>query len=98
MNTLSKTSRIIQTEHTYIQKLEGEAVLLNVDNNQYYRLDEESYRMFSVLISSSDAGTAYKKLVEEYDVPPQELWQDLEEFVATLAGSGLIMVLNASME
>jgi hypothetical protein len=92
--TIIPGSRIEKTENTLVQELHCEAVLLNLDNNQYYRLDEISLRMFNVVISSSNLGHAMKTLSAEFDVVEDKLWDDLVKFLVDLEKSGLIQVLN----
>ena len=86
--------KIRKTENTLLQELDREAVLLNLDNNQYYRLDENSLRMFNVMISAYDLSEAQKILLAEYAVPAEKLWHDLMEFAEDLEASGLVRVLN----
>ena len=87
-------ARITKSDHTLIQELDDEAVLLNLENNQYYCLDEDSLRMFDVLITSANLHVAYTVLRGEYDVTGEKLWDDLIKFIDDLAKSGLIRVLD----
>ena len=91
---ITPISKIVKTENTLLQELDCEAVLLNLDNNQYYRLDEISLRMFNLMINSKDLNEAHKTLSAEYDVPAEKLWHDLIEFAEDLEKSGLVCVLN----
>jgi len=94
MMTNNPLARITKADHTLIQKLEDEAVLLNLDNNQYYCLDADSLRMFDVLITSANLGEAHAELKGEYDVTAEKLWEDLIQFIGDLEKSGLIRVLD----
>ncbi len=91
---LTRGSKIIQAQHAYVQELDKEAVLLNVENNQYYRLDEDSLRMFTVLTTSPTLGDAHALLSKEYDVDAEELWQDIGKFIADLYQSGLVRLVD----
>ncbi len=86
--------KIVKTENALLQELEREAVLLNLDNNQYYCLDEDSLRMFDVLITSANLGVAYTILKDEYEVTGEKLWDDLIQFIDDLEKSGLIRALD----
>ncbi len=86
--------KIVKTENTLLQELDCEAVLLNLVNNQYYRLDENSLKMFKLMIITSDLNEAHKILLAEFDVTAEKLWHDLIEFGEDLEKSGLIRVLN----
>ena len=91
-------ARILKAEDALVQELEHEAVLLNLENNQYYRLDEDSLRMFQVLTSSASLAEAQTRLLGEYAVPADALLQDLVNFVNELARAGLVRVVDEPLE
>lgn len=72
------------------RQLDGELVLLNLDTETYFGLDEVGTRMWEVLCSSSSVEEAYQKLVEEYDVDSATLRNDLESLLSQLVESGLL--------
>jgi hypothetical protein len=86
--------RLVKPGDVYVQDLDGEAVLLNLNDNQYYGLDENGFRMFSVLTSSSSVREAFELLLKEYDVDPTQLTEDLEAFIASLHDSGLVEAVD----
>jgi hypothetical protein len=91
---ISRLTKFSQSKNTFMKELEGEAVLLNLQNNQYYRLDQESLRMFQVMITSRDLGAAFDSLLGEYMVSPEQLWEDLVSFVIELQNNGIIVTFN----
>ena len=60
-----------------MQDLNGESVFLNCDREEYFSLDEVGTRMLMVLQQSQTIESAYEVLIEEYDVEPEKLRQDL---------------------
>jgi hypothetical protein len=74
-----------------LQDLEGEAVLLNLANGQYYGLDEASYHMYKTLISSGSVEMAFEVLSQEYEVDLRQFRADLDRFVVHLAENGLLL-------
>jgi hypothetical protein len=82
--------RVIKSSNVLLQDLEGEAVLLNLENGQYYGMDENSYHMYQTLLSSVSVQAAYYSLVQEYEVEPEQLRSDLEEFLAHLLENSLV--------
>ena len=91
---ITPESKIVKAENSLLQELDREAVLLNLDNNQYYRLDENSLHMFKLMIISTNLSEAHKTLSTEYDVPAEKLWHDLIVFAEDLEKSGLVRVMN----
>lgn len=87
----SASRRLMSAPDVLLQDLEGEAVLLNLKNGQYYGLDENSFHMYKLLISSDSVEAAYAGLCQEYDVEPEQLRSDLDQFVAHLLENGLLI-------
>jgi hypothetical protein len=87
----SKLRRVIKAPDVLLQDLEGEAVLLNLANGQYYGLDETSYDMYKILLSSSSVQAAYESLCLAYEVEPDKLKADLDQFLKHLLENGLLL-------
>jgi hypothetical protein len=92
---VSLTDRITVPEDVLISRLEDESVLLNLDNERYYGLDDVGTRMFSVLTSSASVQSAWEKLTDEYDVDHEVLRQDLVALIDKLLEQGLVEVSQA---
>lgn len=69
-----------------------EAVLLNLKTELYLGLDAVAARLWTVLKDAPSIQAAYDALVDEYEVPPERLRQDLDEFLDKLLEQGLIEV------
>jgi len=78
-----------------ISRLQEESVLLNLDNESYYGLDDVGTRMLSVLNSSDSVQSAWLQLVDEYDVDREVLRDDLVSLVERLLEQGLVEVSPA---
>jgi len=83
--------QVIKSPDVLLQDLEGEAVLLNLVNGHYYGMDENSFQMYKTLTTSSSVGEAYESLLQEYEVEPERLRADLEQFLAHLLENGLLI-------
>ena len=90
--SLSSEMRIEIPEGVLLRELQGEAVILNLDSESYFGLDEVGTRMWAALTSAPDVGAATRALLEEFDVPAEELARDLAELVESLAAAGLVRV------
>jgi len=78
-----------------ISRLQEESVLLNLDSERYYGLDDVGTRMLSVLTSSDSVQSAWLQLVDEYDVDREVLREDLVTLVERLLEQGLVEVSPA---
>ena len=79
-------------EDVVFQELEGEAVLLNLGTGKYYGLDAVGTRMWHTLTEYGRVEPGYQALLERYDVPQEQLRQDLLALLDTLAGYGLLLL------
>ena len=87
----SDTRKFTKGLHVLVQDLDGEAVLLNLNNGQYYGLDEVGFRMYQLLITSGSLDTTYAALLREYDIDPQQLRSDLQKLLDELLENGLVL-------
>jgi hypothetical protein len=88
--------RIEIPDSVLIRELQGESVLLNLDSESYFGLDEVGTRMWSALTTTPDTDAACAVLLKEYDVAPERLRDDLAAFIDSLAEAGLIRVAPRS--
>ena len=82
--------RIVKNPDVLIQELDGEAVLLNLGNGQYYGLDEVGFRTYELLVSSGSLDAAREELLKEYDSDPAQITSDLDKVFHDLMDHGLI--------
>jgi hypothetical protein len=87
----SRLGQVIKAPDVLLQDLEGEAVLLNLANGQYYGMDENSFHMYKTLISSGSVQAAFVILAQEYQVEPDQLRADLDQFLGHLLENDLIV-------
>jgi len=87
---VSFSQKVSTPEDVLFRDLGGESVLLNLDNENYYGLDEVGTRMWDVLTTSTSIQTAYDTLLAEYDVAPEVLQQDITRLVEDLVVQGLL--------
>ena len=73
-----------------VRELQGESVLLNINTESYFGLDDVGTRMWGVLAASPSVEAAYETLLSEYEVEPERLRADLRQFIDKLKELGLI--------
>lgn len=77
-------------DNVLFQEVDGEAVLLSLDEGCYYGLDELGTRIWKLLDQDLDNEQVVAAIVEEYDVAPEQARRDLDRFLGDLEQSGLI--------
>jgi len=89
--TISFSDRVTVPDDVLISHLQDEAVILNLDNERYYGLDDVGTRFLSVVTTSESIESAYDRLRGEYDVDPDILRNDLLALIENLIDRGLLI-------
>ena len=90
--SISFSDRVKIPDDVLISKLQEESVILNLDSERYYGLDDVGTRILSVLATSESIEAAYETLLKEYDVAAHVLREDLVELVERLINLGVIKI------
>jgi coenzyme PQQ synthesis protein D (PqqD) len=90
--TFSFDQKLIVTQDTLINVLEGESVLLNLKSENYFGLDPVGTRMWTLLTTSDSIQSAYEALLDEYDVGADKLRLDMQDLIEELIANGLMEV------
>jgi hypothetical protein len=86
------SARVSVPEGVLVRNLEGESVVLNLETEKYFGLDEVGTRMWTLLTEAGNIQSAYDRLVAEYDVEPAQLRADMEKLISELVEHGLLTV------
>ena len=89
--TVSFSDRVAVPDGVLISQLQEESVILNLESERYYGLDDVGTRFLTVLTSSESIEAAHEKLSREYDVDPNVLRDDLFALVEKLVDQGLLI-------
>ena len=77
------------------QEVTGETVLLDLNSESYFGLDEVGTRIWQLLQENNDLRSVFDTMLEEYDVTPEQLESDLDELVGKLTEAGLVSIEGA---
>jgi hypothetical protein len=77
-------------ETVLVRQLGNESVLLNLDSEAYFGLDEVGTRMWAALEQTGSTQGAFELLLEEFEVEPERLRSDLAAFLERLVEAGLV--------
>ena len=92
---ISPKQKVRPMENVLIQDLVEESVLLDLENEEYFGLDSVGKRMLSSLEESESTESAYQLLLEEFEVEPEQLRQDLQDFISKMVGYGLVEITSS---
>ena len=89
---ISFSDRVRIPDDVLISRLQEESVILNLDSERYFGLDDVGTRILSVLTNSDSIEAAYESLLGEYDVDRVVLREDLLALIESLLQKGIVQV------
>lgn len=84
--------RVAFPEHVLFQELQGEAVLLDLQQGQYYGLNALGTRVWNLLHDGKGVGEVIQTLLAEYDCTEEQIKADIAHFLNELYAKGLVQV------
>jgi hypothetical protein len=72
------------------QELDKEAILLDLNGEAYYGLDEVGMRLWQLLAANGDFDAAVAQMLTEYEVEEEVLRRELLELLEDMAQSDLV--------
>lgn len=94
--TVAFSDRVRIPDDVLISNVQEESVILNLDNERYYGLDDVGTLFLSILTSSESIEAAYETLLSEYDVDSEVLRHDLIALVERLVEHGVVRISPGS--
>lgn len=80
-------------KQVYMRPVDGQMVLLNLESEEYFGLDEVGSNIVGKLIAMAP-DHALAQLEDDYEVAPETLRQDVEALVKSLVDAGLLVDLK----
>ena len=72
------------------QEVSRETVLLDLNSENYFGLDEVGTRVWQLIEASGKLQDIYDTMLAEYEVEPDQLLEDLEQLVTDIQKAGLV--------
>ncbi|WP_274648626.1 lasso peptide biosynthesis PqqD family chaperone [Paenibacillus humicola] len=92
---LSHADALIPSEGNIVSDMDGEKVMLSVQNGKYYNLGDMGGMIWDKLGPTVTVGQIIDALLEEYDVDPDVCTQQVYTFLQRLLHEGLIRYADA---
>lgn len=86
---ISFLQKVTVPKDVVFRELDGEAVILNLNNEEYFRLNRVGADMWKEVTCADSIQTAYEKLLAEYEVDGKTLRRDLTDLLEKLLDKGL---------
>lgn len=85
-----ETKIISISDQALSQEVNGETVILDLNSESYFGLDEVGTRIWQLLQDNGDFQQTFDIMLEEFDVDAERLHQDLIDLVGKLEQAGLV--------
>lgn len=83
-------------DHILFRELDGESVLLNLENEAYFGLDEVGTHFWSALTQAHNIQAGLDTLLATYEVDSAELSADVSRMLGELNKAGLVKIEHVS--
>ena len=78
------------------QEVSGETVLLDLNSEHYFGLDEVGTRIWQLIDSSGNLQEIYDTMLNEYEVEADQLFEDMAQLLGDIEKAGLVALKAAS--
>ncbi len=89
---MNLNKKVTFAETVFAQEVDGEMVLLDMESENYFGLDEVGTAIWQAMQEKETLREVFEVLKEQYEVESEVLENDLSDFVGKLVESGLVKV------
>lgn len=94
---VSLADRVFVPQHVLVRFMDRESVLLNLETERYFGLDETGTRMWQLVTAAPNVEAALLQLQDEYDARPEVLQSNFTELLGRLVENGLLSLQPADV-
>jgi predicted nucleotidyltransferase len=87
-----RQGRVRLNPEVLAQRVENDLVLVHLDTNQIYKLNDSAARLWELLEADFDLDQAKQQLAQEFEVSMERLEQDIAAVLKSLAENDFIRV------
>lgn len=87
---MTATERLRRSADVVHRRVDEEIVLVNLQTNRIFSLNRTAGRLWELLGETSGRAELRERLLEEFDVEPAQLDQELETTLSALKAEGLL--------
>lgn len=90
MTSQALPKKIQISDNVLFQQIGGECILLDMQSEQYFGLDETGARIWEILSENGDTEVALARMLSEYEVDEATLKNDMYKLLCELENEKLI--------
>lgn len=92
---IDRTSIVSQVESVLAREVRGETVLLDLQAEQYYALNETGTLVWQLIAGGAPLAEICNRMGQRYAVEPQQIEDDLMDLLRALHDAGLVSISAA---
>jgi hypothetical protein len=96
MPVLNIDSLVQRNPKLLANQMDGEIVMMSIDNGEYYGLDEVGSRIWEIMENPVSIHNLVEQLMAEFEVDYDDCLRDTKEFLEDLLNKDLVLVKNES--
>ncbi|WP_223891643.1 PqqD family protein [Sulfurovum sp. TSL6] len=89
---MNLNQKITFADTVFAQEVDGEMVLLDMESENYFGLDEVGTAIWQTMQEYGTLQEVFNTMLEQYDVEEEVLEKDLSDFIEKLVERGLVEV------
>jgi hypothetical protein len=93
---ISSSGTVIISDQVLSQEVNGETVLLDLEQEFYFGLDKTGTRIWQLLQSGSSVPELIESMLNEFEIDRTTLTKDVDELLEKLSDAGLVRIDPAS--
>lgn len=90
--------RVVATNQQVAADMMGEAVILNINSGIYFGLNPVGTRVWELVQQPISMQAIQQIIMDEYDVDPERVEQDVQRLLGKLVDAGLVEVIDAETQ
>lgn len=90
--TITNDSKIYKTDNFVESDIEGQTVMMSIENSKYFGMDEIGTSIWNNLTDSISFSQLIEKLLEEYDIDREICEKDTRDYLDRLLDFKLIKI------
>jgi Coenzyme PQQ synthesis protein D (PqqD) len=87
---MTDAPRLCASPDVVHRRIEDESVLVHLKTNKIYTLNETGSRLWELLLDGHDSEGIKRELQREYDAKPEEIDDEVDRLLASLAAEQLV--------
>lgn len=76
----------------FLQKVDDETILLDINTNEYFSINEIGTFIWETLEEKKDLNSVKEEIISNYEVDEKQVENDILNFIQEVANKGLITI------